>query len=108
MTAGEDAERRAGVAHVGEIKQTVDDWNRVVQRHHSIDDEFRQLIENENNDQPADDELPLRAQAAAPEACTAAQRGARLPQANWGKLLMRRLRYFLFRALRLLKMLVCR
>ena len=38
MAAGEHAESGAGIAHVGEIEEAVDDWNRAMQRHGPIDD----------------------------------------------------------------------
>ena len=75
MATGKNAEGRAGIAHVSEIKKSVDDWNRMVQRHHPVDDNFRQLIENDNRYQPTQNELPFSAQAAAPAWSTPAQRG---------------------------------
>ena len=75
MAAGEDAERGAGIAHISQAEQAIDDWDRVMQRYRAVDDDLGQLIENNNQNQPSADKLPfLRAQAASPAWSTDAQR----------------------------------
>ena len=73
--AGEDSEGGAGVAHIGEVKQSVDDRDRLMERHRPVDDELGQLIENDNRREPPANALPLSAQADAPAFSTRAQRG---------------------------------
>jgi len=74
VSTGKNSERRPGIAHIGEIKKTVDDRNRVVQWHRPVDDDLCQLIEKDDRHQPADDELPFGAQTKAPALSTDAQR----------------------------------
>ena len=72
--AGKDAEGRAGVAHIGEAEQSVNDRDRMVKRHQAVDDNLSQLIDNDNRHEPAGDDAPFQAQAKAPALSTAAQR----------------------------------
>ena len=75
MAAGEDTERGAGIAHVSQAEQAIDDRDRVVQRYRAVDDDLGQLIQNHNQNQPRADELPFfRTQAASPALSTAAHR----------------------------------
>ncbi len=48
MAAGEDAERGAGIAHVSQAEQAIDDRDRVMQRYRAVDDDLGQLIEDDN------------------------------------------------------------
>ncbi len=74
VAAGKHAEGGAGVADVRKIKKSVDERNRVVQRHGAIDDGFGDLIDDNNRRHPSDDNLPFTAHAAAPAFNTVAQR----------------------------------
>ena len=62
MAASEDAESRAGVTDVSQIKQSVDDRNRVVQRHGAVDNDFREPIQDDNDHHPAEDDLEFDGQ----------------------------------------------
>src|SRR4030095_12700654 len=55
MAAGEDAERGAGIAHVSQAEQTIDDRDRVVQRYCPVDDDLGQLLDSDNQNQPRGD-----------------------------------------------------
>ena len=75
MAAGENAECGAGIAHVSQAEQAIDDWDRVMQRYRAVDDDLGELIKNDNQNQPSTDELPFFCtQAASPALSTDAQR----------------------------------
>src|SRR5262245_40511876 len=99
MAAGEDAERGTGIAHVSQAEQAIDDRNRLMQTHQPIDDGLGQLIEDDDDNQPSRDKLPLRAQAGAPESRTRAQRATRERHMECRKRLALRALYFSSRAL---------
>ena len=72
--AGKDAEGRAGVAHIGEAEESVDERDRVIKWHRAVDDNLGQLIDSDYRRKPAGDDSPFQAQADAPALSTAAQR----------------------------------
>ena len=67
MTAGQDTEGGAGIADISQTEQVIDDGDRMVEGHRPIDNEFSDLVGDNDEAEPGANDLGFCVQAETPD-----------------------------------------